>query len=172
VRSAVGEEAADGVAQIVLDGPAELLLDLVERQLVRHQARDAVGVLALDGDVQRVHPVSVGGVHVRPRVEQELDELDVAARKRVVERGASAPMLPVVGVGAALDEPRRYLQPRLLVHDRVALASRDLVQPAIKVALGHTLSEEFLDNVTLEAANCPDERVFVVLGRWRGRRVG
>ena len=157
----------------------------------------------LSDDVQRVHPVPVGGVHVRPRVEQELDELDVAARKRVVERGASAPMLPVVGVGAALDEPRRYLQPRLLVHDRVALAGRDLVQPAIKVALGHTyagwrgledgaagrravqgcaggsgrgrahtLSEEFLDNVTLEAANCPDERVFVVLGRWRGRRVG
>ena len=179
--------------------PCELIADLLLRQLPRHQVLNAVRVLTFDRNMQRVNAVSIRSIHACMRREEEFDQLDVASGKRVVERGTAASMLTIVRVGTTRNETRGDLEARFSELNGLTVTSRDLVQPAIKVALGHayadwrgleegaagrravqgcaggsgrgrahTLSEEFLDNVTLEAADCPDERVFVVLGRWRG----
>ena len=53
-------------------------------------------------DVART--VAIRGVRVGLGFEEKLDELNVAARQRVVQRRAAAAVLPVVWIGAALDE--------------------------------------------------------------------
>eukprot|EP00962_Isochrysis_galbana_P058390 scaffold31476_cov121-Isochrysis_galbana.AAC.2 len=68
-------------------------------------------------------------------VQEEADQLNVPSGQGVVERRASAPVLPVVRVAAALDQPRRNVQPRAPVGLRVALSVGNLVQPAIKISL-------------------------------------
>jgi hypothetical protein len=115
VRRSAVEQAEDGRAQVEAHRPAELVADLLDWQLLRHQVPDAVGVLALDRNMQRVRPcdeadasqassppcrraharrtVQVRSVDIRIVVEQEDGELEVAAGQRVVERRAPTAML-------------------------------------------------------------------------------
>ena len=59
MRGSRREQAEDGGREVVLDGPRELVSDLLLRQLPRHQVLDALRVLALDRNVQRVDTVAV-----------------------------------------------------------------------------------------------------------------
>ena len=108
VRRAVVEQAEDRPRQVVLHRPRELVLHPLRRHAaVPHEVLNAVSVLALDGNVEGVDAVAVGRVDVGLRRQQEASQLDVAARERVVQRRAAAAVLPVVGVGASIDEHRR-----------------------------------------------------------------
>ena len=69
------------------------------------------------------------------RGQQKLDELDVAAGKRVMQRGTAAPVLTIVRVGAALDEARGNREPCFPEFGWLTIARCDLVQPTIKKAL-------------------------------------
>ena len=139
------EQAEDGLGEVVLHGPGELVADLLLRQLPRHQVLDAVRVFALHRDVQRMHSVAVGGVHVRMRREQKLDQLNVSARERVVERRATTAVLPIVRVGAALDEARRDRQSSLLELFRITVARGHLMKAAVKKSLAAACALETSD---------------------------
>ena len=85
-----------------------------------------------------VRTVAVGRIHVGLLFQQKLDELNVATRERVVERRAAAAVLPIVGIGARLHEPRGDAHARILVIGRFALARGHLVQAAIQETLRAT----------------------------------
>ena len=55
--------------------------------------------------------VSVRRIHVGARIQQKLDELPVAARKRMVQRCATAAVLPVVGISPTLNKQLRNMKP-------------------------------------------------------------
>ena len=90
---------------------------------------------------RRRRTVSIRGVHIGLRRQQKLDQLNVAARQRVVQRRAATAVLPIVGVSAGLDESCGDLQARLLLLDGIALARGHLVQAAVEVSLGAPCGE-------------------------------
>ena len=105
MRRAAGDQAEDRLREVVLHGPRQLVAHLLLRQLVAHQVLYAVDVLTLDCNVQGMDAVAIRRVHVRVGREQKFDKLNVATGERVVQGCAAASVLPIVGIGAALDEP-------------------------------------------------------------------
>ena len=90
-------QASDRTAEVRLHSPAKLFLHEIKRQRSTHEALDAVGVLTLDRNVQRVHAVAIRRIDIglQPvasgnRAKMHTSRRDHAARCEQMDMGQAA----------------------------------------------------------------------------------